>query len=321
MATYLLRRLGIAVATLLALSFLVFSALEALPGDLASRILGRGATPRAVAELNAQLGLDQPFLSRYFSWLGNFLQGDFGTLVGKGSNSSATVSGLLANQGVNSLLLGGVTLLLLVPIVLVVGSVTAVRAGGVTDSVISGLSFVFLSVPEFVVGTVLIYLLSVRLDLLPPLSLLGQGESPITQPEVLVLPVLTLLLGLVAFAGRFLRASMIDVLTSEFVQSARLNGTPERRIVWKIALRSALVPTVQIIAMLVPYLVGGLIIVETVFSYPGIGSQFSAGVLSGEIRLVQAVAVLSAAMTVFANLGADLLVMFLVPKLRPGASR
>jgi peptide/nickel transport system permease protein len=114
---------------------------------------------------------------------------------------------------------------------------------------------------------------------------------------------------------------MIDVLTSEFVQSARLNGFPERRIVWTIALRSSLVPTVQIIAMLVPYLVGGLIVVETVFSYPGIGSQFLGGVLSGEIRLVQAVAVLSAALTIFANLSADLLVMFLVPKLRPGASR
>ncbi len=321
LSVYVVRRVIILLLTLLGVSFLSFAAMELLPGDVASRVLGRNATPQAVAELTQRLGLDRPFLERYLDWLGSFVTGHFGPLTTSAGESGRTVNDAIASEGLNSVMLAGATLVLLVPLTVLAGSIAAVNAHRWPDRVISVVSMVFVSVPEFVVGTVLIYVLAIRAQLLPPLSLLDVGQTPLQRPEVLVLPVLTLLLGMVAFAGRFVRAGLIDVLRSEYVQAARLNGFPERRVVWRVALRSSLVPMVQLMALMVPYLVGGLIIIETVFSYPGIGSLFSAAVLNGDVRLVQAVAVLGAAITLSSNLFGDLLVMVLVPKLRPGVAR
>lgn len=310
-----------AVGTLFVASILIFAATELLPGDIASAVLGRNATPAALAEVRAQLGLDQSAVQRYVDWLGGFVTGDLGdSAAGLAAGAEhAPIADQIGEPIRNTLILAGITIALLVPLSLVLGVITAARAARPVDHAISTLTLVAISLPEFVIGSILVLVFFVQLDVLPPVSLVRPGENPLDQPRELVLPALTLLATSLAWTTRLVRAGMVDALASEPIVQARLNGFSERRVVWRYGLRSALAPSVQVFAQAIQYLVGGVILTEVVFGYNGLGKELVDAVAVRDVRAVQSMAMLVAVVYIVINILADLLVVLLVPRLRTAA--
>jgi peptide/nickel transport system permease protein len=319
--TFLGRRLLGAIAALLAASVLIFAGVEVLPGSAASAVLGRSATPQSISILSKQMGLDRPATTRYLDWLGGFVHGDLGNsavALAQGS-TKAPIWPLISDSVKNSAILAGIAALLMIPLSLGLGALAAVKAGKPTDHLISLASLVSISLPEFVTGALLVALFFVGLNWLPPVAIVPPGGNPLAHPNELVLPVLTLLFASLASGIRMVRAGMFEALRTEYVQSARLNGLPERRVLTRYALRNGLAPSIQVLAQNLQYLVGGVIVVETVFAYPGLGSQLVNAVQNRDVTVVQSIAMLIAVVYVLINLVADLLVLLLVPKLREPA--
>ncbi len=319
---FLVRRGLAGVVTLLVASVLIFAATEILPGDIASAVLGRNATPEALAEVRAQLGLDASLPSRYLDWLGGFVTGDLGdSAAGLAAGAdSAPIWEQISEPIRNTLILAGITIALLVPLSIVLGVLAATRVGRTVDHAVSTLTLVAISLPEFVIGSLLVLVFFVQLDVLPPVALVRPGENPLAQPRELVLPALTLLATSLAWTTRLVRAAMVEALASEHVEQARLNGFSERRVVWRYGLRNALAPTVQVFAQAVQYLVGGVILTEVIFSYNGLGKELVDAVVVRDVRAVQSMAMLIAVAYIVINILADLLVVLLVPRLRTAAS-
>jgi peptide/nickel transport system permease protein len=315
------RRLVGAVLALFVASVFIFVGTAVLPGDAASVVLGRGATPEAVTELDRQLHLDRPLLEQYTSWLGGFVHGDLGdSSVGLAQGAEhAPVWDLIADPVKNSLILAFVTALFMIPLSLGLGALSAVFAGRPIDHMISIGSLAAIALPEFVIGSLLIGVFFVWLDVLPPVAIIPPGDDPLSHPTKLVLPVATLLLASLAASIRMLRAGMIEVLRTDYVQTARLNGVRERWVLWRYAMRNALAPSIQVLAQNLQWLIGGIIITENVFAYPGIGTTLVTAVGNRDLTLVQSVAMLIAIVYVVLNLVADLLVFLLVPRLREPA--
>jgi peptide/nickel transport system permease protein len=315
------RRVVGAAAALLAASVLIFAAVEVLPGSPASAVLGRGASPAAVRILTHRMHLDRPASTRYVDWLRGFVHGNLGdsaVALAQGS-THAPVWHLISGSLENSAILAAITAALMIPLSLGLGALAAVRAGRPTDHLISLGSLAAVSVPEFVTGSLLVAVFFVGLHWLPPVALVPPGGDPLSNPKQLVLPVLTLLFASLSAGIRMVRAGTFEVLRTEYVQTARLNGLPERRVILRYALRNALAPSVQVLAQNLQYLVGGVIVVEAVFAYPGIGSQLVGAVQDRDVTVVQSVAMLIAIVYVLINLLADLIVLLLVPKLREPA--
>jgi peptide/nickel transport system permease protein len=318
---FVVRRLAGAIAALLAASVLIFAAVEVLPGSAASAVLGRSASPAAVRILTHRMGLDRPASRRYADWLGGFVRGDLGdsaVAIAQGAKH-APIWHVISGPLENSAILAGITALLMIPLSLGLGALAAVHAGRPTDHVISIGALAAVSLPEFVTGSLLVAVFFVGLHVLPPVSIVPPGVDPLSNPKQLVLPVATLLLASLAAGIRMVRAGTFEVLQTEYVQTARLNGLPERRVILRYALRNALAPSVQVLAQNLQYLVGGVIVVEAVFAYPGIGTQLVNAVQNRDVTVVQSVAMLIAVFYVMINLLADLVVMLLVPKLREPA--
>jgi peptide/nickel transport system permease protein len=316
-AWFVAKRLGAAVVTLFVVSILVFLATEILPGDAASAILGRNATPENLAEVQALMGLDRPAVERYFDWLGGLVTGDLGnSAAGYAQGGELPIWDDVKDKLANSFILAAITTVLIVPLALLLGTLAALRAGRLTDHGISITSLAMSSLPEFVVGALLILLFFSWLDLLPPVSLIAPGTSPLSKPTALILPVLTLLCVTLAAAIRMVRAGMIETLSADFVHMARLNGFRERKVVFRYALRNALAPSVQIFAQSIQYLIGGIIVTEYLFNYPGIGKELVDAVAIRDVREVQSLAIFIAAFYIVVNIVADLIVVLLVPKLR-----
>jgi peptide/nickel transport system permease protein len=314
------RRVAAGVVTLLVVSALVFAGTELLPGDAAGAVLGRNAAPEQLAELRAQMGLDRPAVERYLDWLGGLVTGDLGnSAAGYAEGSRRPIWDEISGEIGNSLTLALVAALVMVPVALVLGVVSAVRAGRLTDHAISTSSLAIISLPEFIIGSLLILVFFSWLGWLSPVSLIAPGESPLAHPKQLVLPVLTLLGASLAASIRMVRAGMIDALRTDYVQMARLSGLRERTVIRRYALRNALAPSVQIFAQNIQYLVGGIIVVEYLFSYPGLGKELVDAVAIRDVREVQSVAIVIAAVYIALNIVADLLVVLLVPKLRTAA--
>jgi peptide/nickel transport system permease protein len=314
------RTLG-AIAALLAASVLIFAAVQVLPGNAASAVLGRNASPTAVRILEHQMHLDQSVVARYFQWLGGFVHGNLGdssVALAQGA-THAPIWHLISGPVTNSLILAAITALLMIPLSLGLGVLAAVRAGKPSDHLISLGSLAAISMPEFVVGSLLVAVFFVGLNLLPPVAIVAPGADPLSTPKELVLPVATLLFASLAAGIRMVRAGMLEVLQTDYVEAARLNGLPERRVLWRYALRNALAPSVQVLAQNLQYLIGGIIVVESVFGYPGIGSVLVSAVQNRDATVVESVAMLIAVAYVIINLLADLIVMLLVPKLREPA--
>lgn len=315
------RRILGAIVALLIASILIFIGVAILPGDAASVVLGRNASASAIARLNHSMHLDQPVYVQYWDWLRGFVHGNLGdSAVGLAQGQAhAPIGALIAGPLKNSAILAAITALLMVPLSLGLGVVSAVYAGRPVDRAISIISLAAIALPEFVIGALLVALFFVTFNLLPPVALVAPGASPLSSPTKLILPVLTLLFASLAAGIRMVRAGMVEVLGTDYVQAARLNGITERRVLWRYGLRNGLAPSIQVLAQNLQYLVGGIIITENVFAYPGLGTQLVNAVQNRDITMVLSVAMLIAVVYVVLNLVADLMVILLVPKLREPA--
>jgi peptide/nickel transport system permease protein len=318
---FVVRRLLGAVVALFVASLVIFAGTQLLPGDAASVVLGRNGSPATVKLLNKQLKLDRPAYEQYADWIKGLAHGDLGnSAVGMAQGAtSAPIWPLISDAVKNSVILAVITALLMIPLSLGLGVLAAVLRGRWLDHVISVASLAAIALPEFVIGSLLVGVFFVGLDWLPPVAIIAPGANPLDHPAKLVLPIATLLLASLAAGVRMVRAGMVEVLQTEYVQTARLNGVSESRVLWRYALRNALPTSVQILAQNLQWLIGGIIITENVFAYPGIGSTLVTAVQNRDLTLVMSVSMLIAVAYVLINLIADLLVMLLVPKLREPA--
>jgi peptide/nickel transport system permease protein len=317
---FLGRRILGGLLALFVASIVIFVGLEVLPGDTASVILGRNATPAAEKILNDRMHLDRPATTRYVDWLSGFVRGDLGTsAVSLAQGQNESVWHQIAGPLKNSAILAAIAALFMIPLSIGLGVIGPIYSGRAVDHGISILSLAAIALPEFVTGSLLIGVFFVALDWFPPVAIIPPGGNPLDDPSKLVLPVLTLLFASLAAGVRMVRAGMGEVLRTEYVQTARLNGVPERRVLMRYALRNALAPSVQVLAQNLQWLIGGIIITENVFAYPGIGTQLVNAVQNRDITVVESVAMLIAVVYVMLNLVADLIVLLLVPKLREPA--
>ena len=306
------RRVGIALLTVVLASLFVFLAVQALPGDVAQQLLGQNATPDAVAALRKTLGLDQNVWLRYGQWLVGAAHGDFGTSLVSGNPVAPT----LFTAFRNSMLIAVPAMLVGVTLSLTLGVVAGVRRGRPTDRVISIVSLVVMSVPEFMVATVLVLLFAIGVPLFPAVVLRGSDATVGELLPSIWLPIIVLTLAMAAYIVRTARSSTIDVMASEFVTTAELKGLTLRRVVWKHAVPSALLPTLNVVALNVAWLLGGVVVVENVFNYPGMGKLMLESVFNRDLPTIEAIALLSAVVYVVCNLAADLVALALDPRLR-----
>ncbi len=312
----ILIRLGLGLLTLFLVSVVVFAATQALPGDTARAILGREAANEARYEaLREQLGLDKPIAQQYVDWLGGVVRGDFGdSLV-----QDEPVTGLLSRRMVNSAVLVLLAAALSIPLSLILGSLTALRRDSKFDVSVSIGSLSLAALPEFVVGIALILGFATAVfNWLPAVSRVDPDVPVYQQLELFVLPAVTLTLAVAPYITRILRASMIEVLESEYVMMARLKGMPERVVLWRHALPNALAPALQVTALNLAWLAGGVVVVEYLFGFPGIGQALVDAVANRDMPMVQAICLLIAAVYVLANLTADILTILVSPRLRTG---
>lgn len=319
---YLAGRLASAVLVVTAASMVIFAAMQLLPGDAADVLLSKHAGAGAAsaeqrAGLRAELGLDRPLPERYGQWITAVARGDLGRSLISGRPVAATIRARLAN----TLTLAGIAAALLVLLALGFGVWAGARADRTTDRVITASAVTVGSLPEFVIAILLIQLLAFTWPLLPPISLVPPGQSPLRTPAVLVLPVVTLVAVMAPQTIRMVRAQMAEVLGSPYIQLARLHGIPERRIVARHALRNALAPAAPLLAGSISWLLGSVVVVETVFNYPGLSRDLVHAIATRDLPYIQSVTLLVAAVTVLVYLLADLAVVLAVPQLRTSGGR
>jgi peptide/nickel transport system permease protein len=316
MTRFLLRRLLLALVTLWLLSVIVFLAANLLPGDVGRRILGPFADPRAVAALNHRLGVDRPLLVQYFSWLGGALHLDFGNSL----SYQEPVAGLIGRALLNSLKLGAVAFVIVVPLGILGGIVAALNRGRFLDRLITVAGLSATVVPEFVSGIVLIILLGITLRLLPITATAPDGSSPLTQLYYLIMPALPLVLVLFGYLARIARVGMIDALEADYTRTAVLKGLPGRTVIFRHVLRNALLPTIAVVATQTGYLIGGLVVIEFIFNYQGIGQLLFTAAEHKDFPLLQAAVMVVGVIYLIATLLADLAYSLLNPRIRHGAA-
>lgn len=320
MTPFLVRRLAWGLVNLFIVSMLVFLATNLLPGDPATAILGRDASPERAEALRESLDLDRPLITRYADWLGGLFQGDFGNSLTQGVGSftesggnGRPVSDIIKPRLGNTAVLAAVSLALLIVISLAVGTASAIRRGSRGDTLAQVVMLVFISIPEFVLGAVLILLFGFAWPILPAVSLDVSAQN-------LVLPVLTLVLGLLGVTARLVRVGVIDVLETNYVTNARLRGIPEAQVIRRHVLPNALGPSLQALAIATGMFVGGVVVVEYLFGYPGIGTGFASAVAGRDYPVVQAYALILAGTYIVANVIADTITAVANPRLRDAAA-
>lgn len=309
---FIVRRLLLSSLVLFLVSVVVFAATQAL-GDPAQAILGRNATPERLAALREELDLNSSVVGQYLDWVGGLLHMSLGdSLVGR-----QPVTELLGDRLVNSAVLVVCAAVLSIPISVAIGAWAALRRERIFDKTSSTVMLVLAAVPEFVVAVLLVMLFATTVtNILPAISPVPPGQRPWATPEVLVLPTATLVIAVAPYVSRLMRASMIEVLESDFVEMARLKGLPERSVLIRHALPNAIGPVLQVIALNLAYLAGGVVVVEYVFNYPGIGTALQGAVVSHDVPVVQALAMLIAAVYVVLNMLADIGTILVTPRLR-----
>ena len=314
MARFLIVRLSLIFVTLLAVSIAIFALIELVPGDAAQVLLGQQATPESLKNLREQMGLDRPAHIRYLDWIGDaVLRGDLGSSAKSPDISiSATVGGRLAN----SALLAVTSFLIAIPLGLAIGVWVGTRADTKIDRFLTMGGLITISLPEFVTGVIMILILSSTLGWLPSSSIMMPGESIYGNPQVLVMPILTVTGALFAYILRMSRANVIEVMGNNYVRTAILKGLPMRTVIMRHVLRNAMLPTITVIANNVGWLFGGLIIIENLFSYPGMGSLLKQSIDTRDIVMLQSTAMVIAAVYAFSNLAADLAYGALNPRVR-----
>ncbi len=312
LTSVILKRVGFGIVTLLVISVLIFVGVEALPGDLAEAVLGQSATPETVEAFRKELKLDLPPHIRYFSWLGAFVKGDFGNSLSNGR----PIAGQIGWRFSNSLFLAGITAAIAVPLALILGMLAALYRNTLFDRVISVSTLSTISFPEFFVAYILIALLSVQVLVFPSISNITNQMSLVQKLHAIALPCLTLTLVVVAHMMRMTRAAIINVLTSPFIEMARLKGLSNARVIIFHAFPNALSPIINVVVLNLAYLVVGVVVVEVVFVYPGLGQLLVDAVSKRDLPVVQASGLIFATTYVFLNLAADVLAMLSNPKLR-----
>jgi len=310
---FVLKRIALGLLTLFVVSLLIFAVTQALPADPAEAILGREATPEALAELRAEFGLDKPIVAQYTNWLTGVLSGDLGT-----SYATSTPIGEYIGPRVSAsfflLLIAAVGS---IPLSIVIGANAALRRDRKFDTTSSLVSLILAAMPEFVVGTILTIIFSTTIwQLLPAVTYLEVGAPPWSDVKGLTLPVLTLLISVTPYVSRVMRAAMVEVLESDYVEMARLKGMDERTVLWRHAMPNAVGPAFQVIALNLAYLAGGVIIVERLFNFPGIGSALADAVRSRDLPVIQFLALIIAGVYVLTNLLADVGTVLVTPRLR-----
>jgi peptide/nickel transport system permease protein len=308
-------RLALSVPMLLGMSVLVFLIIRLVPGDPVLAVLGLNATPQLVAKLREDLGLNDPIYMQYVNWLGGVLHGDFGLDY----RSDEPIGRMLLDRLPITLELTGLSLLLAIVLAIPLGVVAAVRRGRLADKAMQGVSLVGISIPEFWLGIMLILVFSLGLGLLPSSGFVPFRDDPVENIRHMILPSVTLAAGLAAVLIRITRTAMLDVLHEDYIRFTRAKGVGERTVIFKHALRNASIPIVTVVGLQCGYLLGGAIVVETVFSLPGVGRLVLDSVLQRNYPVVQAAVLMVGLMFVLTNLAADLLYAVLNPKLRTAA--
>jgi peptide/nickel transport system permease protein len=314
MTAYIVRRLLAIMAILVVMSILIFAVTQILPGNVAYVIVGQFATPDVVAAVEERLGLNDPIYVQYWRWASGLLVGDLGQSMVMERPVAPLVFGALGA----SALLAGISFIFVAIVGIVLGVVAAVRENRFTDHAVSIFTYLGISVPEFFWGIVLIIVFARYLNLLPTSGIGDLSDGFWSWLSYLVLPAATLTFTLIAHVSRLTRSSMIETLRSNYVRNARAKGLPERTIIYRHALRNALLPTITVLAIDVGWLMGGIVVVETVFAYPGIGRLLVFAIERHDLPLIQASILIIAAIYAFANLTADLLYAFFNPKIRYG---
>jgi peptide/nickel transport system permease protein len=310
---FIVRRLLLGIVTVFVASVIIFAATQALPGDAARSILGRNATPESLAALREQLGLNEPVHQQYLDWIGGVLTGDLGTSLATG----LPVTEVLGERIVYSAFLMLIAAVISVPLGILIGAVSARRRDGPFDHTMSMTTLGLAALPEFVVGISLAVLFSTTVfQWLPSVIVTEPGAGPWHYPKELILPTATLVIAVVPYTARIMRASMVEILESDYVEMARLKGLSERLVLWRHAVPNGLAPTFQVTALNLAYLAGGIVVVETVFNYPGIGLGLVEAVHARDMPVVQALALLIAGLYVVLNLLADLATILVSPRLR-----
>lgn len=314
MSRYLIRRLGFLLLTVLLTSLIIFLVTQWLPGDVARVILGREASEAALQNLRAELGLDRPLLMQYVAWLGHFVSGDWGTSF----STNQPILPLVLERLGNSLMLATLTLLFAVPVSVALGVLAGLNEGKPADNIISIGSLAVVGLPEFVTGLVLIQIFAFYFKLLPANSSIAPDTTFFEALPQLILPAFTATLVLLAYVARLTRAGVVEELKQAYVRTATLKGLPRRTVIIKHVLRNALLPTITVIAISVGWLISGLIVIENVFNYPGLGRLMTFAIDRRDLPLLQAVTLVTVLGFSLANLAADLLYAYLNPRIRLG---
>lgn len=324
--TIILQRLALGVLTLLIVSVVIFVAVNLLPGDFAQSILGQGATPESVAAIRRDLGLDQPMVTRYLTWLGGAVQGDFGSsfaqasfanFAGSASGSgTGSVAQQIAPRFANTMFLAAVTAGIAVPFAVFLGVLAALYRNSIFDRASNLFTLSSISSPEFFLAYILILFLAVLNPILPSVSNIYDGMPLGERLEKSLLPALTLTLVVTAHMMRMTRAAIISLLASPYIEMARLKGISPMRVIVRHALPNALAPIINVVAINLAYLITGVVVVEVVFVYPGIGQLFVDSVKFRDIPVVQACCLIFAAAYILLNLTADIMAILSNPRLR-----
>ncbi len=312
MVRLILQRLGFAILTMILVSVITFVGTEALPGDSCTAYLGRDATEEGLAICREKRQLNRPIYVKYGEWVWSIVQGDLGTSM----NGDRDINEIVRIRFRNTALLAVVASIFGIPLAVFLGVLTGLYRDRFADVSISSIAIVAMTLPEFVTATILIYFFSIRLDWFNAITILKTNASIWELLPNIMLPVITLVLVITAHILRMVRTSVIDVMSSDFVQMAQLKGVPYWQIVFKHALPNALLPSIPVIALTIAWLLAGLVIIERVFNYPGLGNEMLEAISDRDLPLVLAIAMLLASVYVVVNLISDLLTLFLNPKLR-----
>ena len=312
LAALILQRLGLSVALLFAVSLMIFGGVEALPGDFATTYLGQSATPQAVANIRSELALDRPATTRYFEWLGGAVQGDFGTSWA----SRNSVSEQIGNRLGNSLFLAFFAAAISVPLAVGLGMLAVQYRNRLPDKIINVISLAAISLPEFFVGYLLILFFAVQMGIATFPATVYESMSLGERLSAIALPTATLVLVVLAHMMRMTRAAILNVMSSAYVETAELKGLSGLRIIAKHAAPNAVAPVINVIALNLAYLVVGVVVVEVVFVYPGMGQYMVDAVTVRDMPVVQACGLIFAAFYIFLNMFADILAIVANPRLR-----
>jgi peptide/nickel transport system permease protein len=306
------QRIALGLLLLLAVSAVIFLGVEALPGDTAQQILGQSATPQALENLREKLGLNEPPLTRYFTWLGGVLTGDLGKSLTNGVDIAQAIGQRLGN----TLFLAGCAAVIAVPLAILLGLIAARYAGRWPDKLISAVTLTTISLPEFVAAYFVIFLLTQLFPVFQPVAMVFPGMSFWAKLHAIALPVIVLVLVVLAHMMRMTRAAILNVMQSAYIETAELKGLSPMTIIWKHAFPNAIAPVVSVVMLNLAYLVVGVVVVEVVFGYNALGQYLVDHVTKRDLPVVQAVGLIFAAVYIFLNMLADIIGILANPRLR-----